>query len=235
MTVTLIPITGIPEIGVGDVLADAIASAAQSGGTPLLDGDCVVVTQKIVSKAEGRIVELDPNDPQAKDTLVLGESVRTLRQRGPMRIVETHHGFVCANAGIDLSNVDDGTAALLPVDPDRSAQRIRERLAAVHGVTCAVVISDTFGRAWRKGQTDVAIGVAGLTAILDLRGTTDDRGRALEVTEIAIADEVAGAAELVMGKAARVPTAIVRGLDPDWFSEGRGRDLIRSPHEDLFR
>lgn len=235
MTLTIIPIPGIPEIHEGDVLADVIHDAARAAELALLDGDCLVVTQKIVSKAEGRIVALDPNDPQAKDELVVSESVRTLRRRGPMRIVETRHGLVCANAGIDFSNVDVGAAALLPVDPDRSAQRIRERLAAAHGVRCAVVISDTFGRAWRIGLTDVAIGVAGLTAVLDLRGTPDDRGRTLEVTEIAIADEVAGAAELVMGKAAMVPVAVVRGLNTAWFTDGRGRDLIRPPHEDLFR
>jgi coenzyme F420-0:L-glutamate ligase/coenzyme F420-1:gamma-L-glutamate ligase len=235
MTITLIPIAGIPEITEGDVIADTITAAAAAQATPLADGDCIVVTQKIVSKAEGRIVALDPERPTAKTDLVESESRRVLRRRGELLITETHHGYVCANAGIDLSNVAPGTAALLPVDPDRSAQRIRERLRATAGVDCAVIISDTFGRAWRRGLTDIALGVAGLVAILDLRGTADDRGRALAVTEIALADEVAGAAELVMGKAAGVPAAIVRGLDPAWLGDGRGRDLIRPPAEDLFR
>lgn len=235
MTIELIPVHGIPEIREGDVIADAIATAAAEQGTPLADGDCLVVTQKIVSKAEGRIVAIDATDPNAKHALVEAESVRILRRRGPLLISETTHGFVCANAGIDLSNVADGTAALLPIDSDRSAQRIRERLAAQVGVACAVIVSDTFGRAWRNGLTDVAIGVAGLLAILDLRGTLDDRGRELEVTEVAIADEVAGAAELVMGKATKVPVAIVRGLDPAWFGNGRVTDLVRAPGGDLFR
>ena len=153
--------------------------------------------------------------------------MRIVRTRGDLIISETRHGFVCANAGIDLSNVDEGWAALLPIDSDRSARRIRDALRATRGVDVGVVISDTFGRPWRQGLTDVAIGVAGLAAIVDLRGTDDALGRELQVTEVAVADEVASAAELVMGKSAGVPVAIVRGLDPAWFREGSVRQLVR--------
>jgi coenzyme F420-0:L-glutamate ligase len=231
----LIPIHGIPEIRPDDALAPLIADAAAAQQTPLLDGDCIVVTQKIVSKAERRLVEIDPDDRAARRALVDSESVRILRRRGDLVISETRHGFVCANAGIDLSNVDHGWAALLPVDSDRSARRIRDALRATRGVDVAVVISDTFGRPWRNGLTDVAIGLSGLAAVVDLRGTEDALGRELQVTEVAVADEVAAAAELVMGKSAAVPAAIVRGLDPAWRSEGTARDLVRAPADDLFR
>lgn len=233
--VTLIPVRGIGEVHPGDELADLVAVAAAGQGTPLLDGDCLVVTQKVVSKVEGRLVDLDPDDLVARRALVERESRRIVRRRGDLIISETHHGFVCANAGIDLSNVAAGQAALLPVDPDRSAHHVRNALAARHGVTVAVVVSDTFGRPWRLGLTDVAIGVAGIAAIVDLRGTPDALGRELHVTEVAIADEIAGAAELVMGKSAGVPAAVVRGLDPAWFGPGAGRDLVRDPRDDLFR
>jgi coenzyme F420-0:L-glutamate ligase / coenzyme F420-1:gamma-L-glutamate ligase len=232
---TLIPIHGIPEVRPDDALAALIADAAAAQDTPLRDGDCVVVTQKVVSKAENRLVPIDPDDRAARRALVESESVRVLRRRGDLIISETRHGFVCANAGVDLSNVDDGWAALLPVDSDRSARRIRDALRATRAVDVAVVISDTFGRPWRNGLTDVAIGVSGLAAVFDLRGTEDARGRELQVTEVAIADEVAAAAELVMGKAAAVPVAIVRGLDASWFGDGSVRDLVRPPQEDLFR
>ncbi len=232
---TLIPVHGIPEVRPDDALAPLIADAAAAQHTPLLDGDCVVVTQKIVSKAEGRLVEIDPDDRAARRALVDSESVRILRRRGDLVISETPHGFVCANAGVDLSNVDHGWAALLPVDSDRSARRIRDALRATRGVDVAVVISDTFGRPWRNGLTDVAIGVSGLAAVVDLRGTEDAPGRELQVTEVAVADEVAAAAELVMGKSAAVPVAIVRGLDPAWRREGTARDLVRAPADDLFR
>lgn len=232
---TLIPVHGLPEVRPDDALAPLIARAADAQGTPLLDHDCVVVTQKIVSKAEGRLVPVDPDDRDARRALVEQESVRVLRRRGELIISETRHGFVCANAGIDLSNVDAGWAALLPVDPDRSARRIRDALRATRDVDVAVVISDTFGRPWRQGLTDVAIGVAGLAAVVDLRGTDDARGRELQVTEVAVADEVAAAAELVMGKSAAVPVAVVRGLDAGWFRESSARELVRAPAEDLFR
>jgi len=232
---TIIPVHGVPEIRPGDVVATLVADAADAQGTPIESGDCLVVTQKVVSKAENRLVELDPDDHDARRRLVESESVRILRRRGDPVIAETRHGFVCANAGVDLSNVDEGYAALLPVDSDRSAKRIRDALRAALDVEVAVVISDTFGRPWRHGLTDVAIGVSGLAAVVDLRGTPDAGGRELHVTEVAVADEVAAAAELVMGKAAAVPAAIVRGLDAAWLREGSVRELVRAPADDLFR
>jgi coenzyme F420-0:L-glutamate ligase len=232
---SIMPISGIGEIRPGDELADLILQAADAQGTPLADRDCLVVTQKIVSKAEGRLVPLDPLDRDARRRLVESESVRIVRTRGDLVIAETRHGFVCANAGIDLSNVDDGWAALLPVDSDRSAKHVRDALRARAGVEVAVVVSDTFGRPWRQGLTDVAIGVSGIAAVVDLRNTPDALGRTLVVTEVAIADEIAAAAELVMGKAASIPVAIVRGLDPTWFGDGSVRQLVRPSHEDLFR
>jgi coenzyme F420-0:L-glutamate ligase/coenzyme F420-1:gamma-L-glutamate ligase len=231
----IIPVAGIGEIRPGDEIAVHVAEAAAAQGTPLADGDCLVVTQKIVSKAENRLVELDPDDIEARHRLVESESVRIVRRRGDLVISETRHGFVCANAGIDLSNVQAGQAALLPVDADRSAKHIRDALRARAGVDVAIIVSDTFGRAWRRGLTDVAIGVQGIAAIVDLRETPDALGRILHVTEVAIADEIAAAAELVMGKAAAVPVAIVRGLDATWFRDGSVRELIRPPEEDLFR
>jgi coenzyme F420-0:L-glutamate ligase/coenzyme F420-1:gamma-L-glutamate ligase len=230
-----IAVEGIGEIRAGDEIATLVAVAASEQGTPLVDGDCLVVTQKVVSKAEDRIVALDPDDLAAKHALVESESVRIVRRRGDLIISETRHGFVCANAGIDLSNVAAGTAALLPVDPDRSAKHIRDALRARHGVDVAVIVSDTFGRPWRMGLTDVAIGVSGIAAVVDLKDTPDATGRILQVTEVAVADEVAAAAELVMGKAAGVPAAIVRGLEPAWFRESSARDLVRPASEDLFR
>jgi coenzyme F420-0:L-glutamate ligase / coenzyme F420-1:gamma-L-glutamate ligase len=232
---TVIPVEGIPEVHPGDVLATLIADAAQTQDTPLRDGDCVVVTQKVVSKAEDRLVPLDAEDLAARRQLVESESVRILRRRGDLLISETRHGFVCANAGVDLSNVDDGWAALLPLDADRSARRIRDGIRGTAGVDVAVIVSDTFGRAWRIGLTDVAIGVAGIAAVVDLRGQRDANGRELKVTEIAVADEVASAAELVMGKATGVAAAIVRGLDPTWFRDASVQELVRPPSEDLFR
>jgi coenzyme F420-0:L-glutamate ligase/coenzyme F420-1:gamma-L-glutamate ligase len=232
---TIIPIVGIPEVRPGDALADLIVDAAEAQRTPFLDHDCVVVTQKVVSKAENRLVSLDPDDTAARRALVESESVRVLRRRGDLIISETRHGFVCANAGVDLSNVDAGRAALLPIDADRSARRIRDVIRARAAASVGVVVSDTFGRAWRIGLTDVAIGVAGIAAVVDLRGEPDANGRELHVTEVAIADEIAGAAELVMGKASRLAAAIVRGLDIAWFRSGSARELVRPPGEDLFR
>ncbi|MEN3315334.1 MAG: dehydro coenzyme reductase / coenzyme F420-0:L-glutamate ligase / coenzyme [Acidimicrobiaceae bacterium] len=229
--VTVLPVVGMPEVRPGDVLAELVAACVS-----LVDGDVVVVTQKIVSKAEGRLVELDPGDAGARLRLIEQESVRVLRRRGDALITETPHGFVCASAGVDESNVERGWAALLPVDADRSARRIRDGLRARAGVRVGVVVSDTFGRPWRRGVTDVAIGCAGMAAVVDLRGTTDTAGRELSVTEVAVADEVAAAAELVMGKADGVPVAVVRGLDPSWLREGSVRAEIVRPHgEDLFR
>jgi coenzyme F420-0:L-glutamate ligase/coenzyme F420-1:gamma-L-glutamate ligase len=202
----------------------------------LADFDVVVVTQKIVSKAEGRLVAVDPDDPRSHKALVEQESVRVLRRRGDLVISETRHGFVCANAGIDLSNVERGQAALLPEDSDRSARRIRDGLKARAGVEVGVIVSDTFGRTWRRGLTDVAIGCAGIAAVVDLRGTEDALGRELHVTEVAVVDELAGAAELVMGKSSGIPVAVVRGVEPAWFRRGEVRaEIVRHPSEDLFR
>jgi coenzyme F420-0:L-glutamate ligase/coenzyme F420-1:gamma-L-glutamate ligase len=228
---SILPIEGLPEVGPGDELAALIAERIA-----LHDGDVVVVTQKVVSKVEGRLVAVDHNDPSAKAALVEQEAVRIVRRRGDLTITETRHGFVCANAGIDFSNVPEGTAALLPVDPDRSARRIRDGLRARAGVEVGVIVSDTFGRPWRNGVTDVAIGCAGVAALVDLRGTPDGGGRQLQVTEVAMADEIAAAADLVMGKSWGVPVAVVRGLDPAWLREGNVRqELVRAPAEDLFR
>ncbi|HXY46028.1 MAG TPA: coenzyme F420-0:L-glutamate ligase [Acidimicrobiales bacterium] len=227
----ILPVTGLPEVGPGDDLAGMIAAA-----TALLDGDVVVVTQKIVSKAEGRVVAVDPADAEARRELAEREAVRVLRRRGELVITETRHGFVCANSGVDLSNMAEGHAALLPLDPDRSARRIRDALRARTHRELGVIVSDTFGRAWRRGVTDVAIGSAGLRGIVDLRGTPDAMGRTLVATEICVVDEIAGAAELVMGKAAGVPAAVVRGLHPSVFGPGSVREkVVRSYGEDLFR
>ena len=230
----IIPMTGIGEIGPGDDLASIIAEAARQTSDGLRDGDVLVVTQKVVSKAEDRVVDVDPE--VGHKPLVERESVRVLRRRGDLIISETEHGFVCANAGIDLSNVEAGRAALLPVDSDRSARRIRDALTHRFDVDVAVVVSDTFGRPWRRGVTDVAIGCAGIRPVVDLRGTSDALGRELQVTEVAVVDEIASAAELVMGKADGVPVAIVRGIDPLWLGDGSVlADVVRDPAEDLFR
>jgi coenzyme F420-0:L-glutamate ligase/coenzyme F420-1:gamma-L-glutamate ligase len=231
MTLQVLPVVGLPEVSAGDVLADLIAERIE-----LADGDVVVVTQKIVSKAEGRLVAVDPDDPESVRALVESEATRILRRRDDLTMTETSHGFVCANAGVDLSNVESGRAALLPVDPDRSARRIRDGLRARTGAAVGVVVSDTFGRTWRRGSTDVAIGVAGVAAVVDLRGTTDGRGRVLVGTEICLADELAGAAELVMGKASAVPVAVVRGVERAWLRESSVREEVVRPYrEDLFR
>jgi coenzyme F420-0:L-glutamate ligase/coenzyme F420-1:gamma-L-glutamate ligase len=231
MTIELLPVEGMPEIRAGDVLADLITERIA-----LRDGDVLVVTQKVVSKAEDRLVTIDRDDVAARKALVERESVRVLRRRGDLIISETTHGFVCANAGIDLSNVESGRAALLPVDPDRSARRIRDGVRARAGVEMGVIVSDTFGRAWRRGLTDVAIGCAGVAAIVDLRGTVDTFGLEMQVTEVAVADELAAAAELVMGKVDGVPAAVVRGVDPTWLRESSVHaELVRPSAEDLFR
>lgn len=228
---TIIPVEGVPAVRPGDVLADVIAAHAE-----LAEGDVVVVTQKVVSKAEGRLVEVDIEDPLSHKSLVEAEAVRVLRRRGDLVMTETRHGFVCANAGVDLSNVERGWAALLPVDPDRSARRIRDGLRARLGISVGVIVSDTFGRTWRRGLTDVAIGCAGVAAVVDLRGTSDTYGRELQVTEVCVADELAGAAELVMGKSRGVPFAVIRGVDPGWLRDGSvAAEVVRPWQEDLFR
>lgn len=227
--IELLPVKGIPEIRSGDDLAALIAAAIE-----LRDGDVVVVTQKIVSKAEDRLVQVDPD--KGHKPIVEQESVRILRRRGDLIISQTEHGFICANAGIDLSNVEAGWAALLPIDSDRSARRIRDALRHRFCVDVAVVVSDTFGRPWRRGVTDVAIGCAGLQPIVDLKGTSDALGRELQVTEVAVVDEIAAAAELVMGKADGIPVAVVRGVNPSWLGDGSVVEgIVRSANDDLFR
>ena len=230
-SISILPVTGIGEFIAGSDLGGIIAEHSQ-----LQDGDVVVVTQKVVSKAEGRVVPLDTSDPDAKKRLIESEARRILRRRGDLLITETHHGFICASSGVDLSNVEEGYAVLLPVDPDRSARRIRDRIRAACGAGVGVVISDTFGRPWRNGLTDIAIGCAGISAIVDLRGTPDANGRVLAATEVCLVDELASAAELVMSKSSGIPAAIVRGLRSDLFRDSSIKDeVIRHPQADLFR
>jgi coenzyme F420-0:L-glutamate ligase / coenzyme F420-1:gamma-L-glutamate ligase len=233
----LFALRGVGEVRPGDVLVDILVAALTgTEGPGLEDGDVLVVTSKIVSKAEGRLVVVDDEDPAAKVALVESESVRVLRRRGDLRVTETSHGFVCANAGIDLSNVEAGTAVLLPVDPDRSARRLRADLSRRLGVAVGVVISDTFGRSWRRGVTDVAIGCAGVAGVVDLRGTPDAMGRILEATEVCVVDELAAAADVVMGKSSGVPAVVIRGAPADWLREGNVvHEVVRPYGEDLFR
>ena len=228
----ILPVEGIGEVRPGDDLSRLLANAAPD----LADGDVLVVTQKVVSKAEAQLVPIDPGDPASKSRIVEGESVRILRRRGELVISETRHGFVCANAGVDLSNVEEGWAALLPEDPDRSARRLRDGLRGRLSVDVAVIISDTFGRVWRRGLTDVAIGCAGIRAVVDLRGTPDALGRELAVTEMCVVDELAAAAELVMGKSSGICAAVIRGVDRSWLGRGEVRaEVVRPATEDLFR
>lgn len=232
MTLEVHPLVGIGAVSAGDDIADTLAPALD----PLRpeNGDVVVVTHKIVSKAEGAVRRIEGDEEAFKRALIEEEAVSIIRRRGDLVIAETKHGFICANAGIDRSNTAPGTMVLLPDDPDRSAHRIRVRLERRFGVELAVIISDTFGRPWRRGLTDVAIGISGLQGVLDLRGTTDWTGRELEVSEVAVADELAATADLVMGKASGIPAALVRGYDGP-RGEGRVADLIRPVDEDLFR
>ena len=225
------PIEGLPEVRAGDDLAELLAEPVRSFGP--LDGDIVVVTQKIVSKAEGRVV---PHGGEGRSAWVERETRRVVARRGDLVIAETRHGFVCANAGVDASNVEAGYVSLLPLDPDASAATLRDGLVRRLGLTAlGVVVTDTFGRAWRNGLVNVAIGCAGLPAIVDLRGGFDHHGRELEVTVVALADEVAAASGPVMGKASRIPVALVRGIDIEQAPHGRARDLVRPEAEDLFR
>jgi len=241
----VLPLLGIPELVENDDLGALVVDAAVRAGG-LEDGDVVVVAQKAVSKVEGRIVHLDDVEPSPRARalagdadprrveVVLRESREVVRARPPLVIAETRHGFVCASAGVDASNAKGpGTLVLLPVDPDASARRLRERIRDLTEREVGVVVSDSFGRAWRNGTTDVALGVAGLVALLDLRGTRDAVGYELHSTQIAIADEVAGAAQLVMGKTSGVPAAVVRGLDVS--GEGSAADLLLPRERDLFR
>ena len=224
----VIPLTGISEIRPGDDLAACLGEAVERAGG-LQEGDVVVVAQKAVSKAEGRVERTDD-----VVGVVLREARAVRRRRGDLVIAETEHGFVCASAGVDKSNApEDGWVVLLPVDPDASARGLRKALQARCGVAPAVVVSDSFGRPWRQGTTDVAIGVAGMRPLLDLRGERDARGYELSTTQIAVADELAGAAELVMGKASGVPAAIVRGFTVP-PGDGSARDLVMPAERDLF-
>ncbi|MGB9112829.1 MAG: coenzyme F420-0:L-glutamate ligase [Acidimicrobiales bacterium] len=230
-TLSVIPVEGLPEIAPGVRLGEVVAKIDD-----LRSGDVVVVTQKIVSKAEGRIIAVDHDDADAKRRLAESEAARVLRRRGDLVVTETRHGFICANSGIDLSNVEGDNAVLLPVDPDRSARKIREAVRASRGIEIGVIISDTFGRPWRRGLVDVAIGCAGIAAVVDLRGQFDGTGRELVATEMCVADEIAAAAELVMGKAAHVPVAIVRGIDGSWLRVSSvAEEIVRPYAEDLFR
>ena len=226
--IRIIPIAGVPEVVTGDDVALLVTTAAGDG--TFQDGDIIVITQKVVSKAEGRVVPTSD-----RDASIASESARIVRRTASgMVIAETKHGFVCANAGVDASNVDGDHIVLLPVDPDASARRIRARIKHLTGVDVAVVISDTFGRAWRLGQTDVAIGVAGIEPFVDYRGQFDAQGREMTATRIAVADEIAGAAEMVMGKVDKVCAAIVRGANVRW-GRGAAVEIVRPPQDDLFR
>jgi coenzyme F420-0:L-glutamate ligase/coenzyme F420-1:gamma-L-glutamate ligase len=233
VTIELLAIDGIGEVAVGADLVHLIIDGLRASNVELAEGDILVVTHKVVSKAEGAMVEIGEGDNAYRE-LVESEAASVLRRRGELMIAETRHGFVCANAGVDRSNVPRGWAALLPRDPDASAHALRTRLEYETGVPCAVIISDTFGRAWRRGIVDVAVGVSGMPAVVDLRGTQDSQGRILQVTEVALADEVAAAAELAMGKAAEIPVVVVRGVSYE-PAAGRGTDLVRDPSEDFFR
>jgi coenzyme F420-0:L-glutamate ligase/coenzyme F420-1:gamma-L-glutamate ligase len=243
--IRVIGLEGIPQVGEGDELAALLAEACERAGG-LEDGDVVVVAQKVVSKAEGRVVRLSDVRPSAQaeelssdrdprqTEVILGEAARIVRSRPPLLIAETKHGFVCASAGVDASNAPEaGSVVLLPEDPDASAERLRARLEELSGRSVGVVVTDSFGRAWRQGTTDVAIGCAGITPLLDLRGRRDRTGYELHATTIAVADEIAGAAELVMGKTGGIPAAVIRGLD--LAGPGRAADLVMPPERDLFR
>jgi len=248
MPVTITAVEGIPEVRAGDDLAALIHAAAERQGLAFEDGDVIVVTQKAVSKAEGRLVDLNDVAPSPlavelatsweKDPrhveVVLRESKRIVRMDRGVIICETRHGFVCANAGVDASNAPDGRLVLLPLDPDASARRIRDGLRRLAGADVAVIVSDTFGRPWRSGFTEVAIGVAGMLPIIDYVGKVDTQGRELRATWICVADELASAAELVTGKLNRVPAALIRGYAVP-RGEGSARDILREAEKDMFR
>jgi coenzyme F420-0:L-glutamate ligase len=232
--ISILPVTGLGEVRPGDDLAALLAAAAPW----LADGDVLVVTSKIVSKSEGRLLAVPPGDPEQRERIrqqaITDETVRVVARRGALRIVETRQGLVLAAAGVDASNVARDEIALLPADPDASARRLREGLLALTGRTVAVVVSDSMGRPWRHGIADMAIGVAGLTAVLDVRGKVDRHGNELAVTEVAVADELAAAGDLVKGKLADIPVAVVRGYA--YSDDGKGSsELIRGSVGDLFR
>jgi coenzyme F420-0:L-glutamate ligase/coenzyme F420-1:gamma-L-glutamate ligase len=244
----VIGVEGIPEVRPGDDIARMIVDAAARQGTPIAPRDLLVVGQKIISKAEGRLVKLSDVTPSPVSTtiaaglgkdarfieVILRESRRIVRMDKGILVTETHHGWVCANAGVDQSNVDADTVALLPEDPDGSALRLRETIRQVAGGDVAVIVADTFGRPWREGLNNVAIGCSGLAPIKSYLGDRDPAGRELQATILAVADELASAAEPVMGKLDRIPVAIVRGLAFTWSEEG-SKPLLRDPARDLFR
>jgi coenzyme F420-0:L-glutamate ligase / coenzyme F420-1:gamma-L-glutamate ligase len=246
--IQVIGVPGMPEVVECDDVAALIVRAAREAELEIVDRDIFVVAQKIVSKAEGRSVRLEAIEPsnRAKEwataydkdprvvEVVLRESRRIVRMERGVLISETEHGFICANAGVDTSNVQEDTVTLLPKDSDASAQEIRASLEQAFGVGLAVIVSDTFGRPWREGLVNVALGVSGIAPLIDYRGQEDSHGRAMKVTVMALADELASAAELVMKKSAGIPVAIVRGFDYD-SSEASGRELIRAAELDLFR
>jgi coenzyme F420-0:L-glutamate ligase/coenzyme F420-1:gamma-L-glutamate ligase len=244
----VIGVEGIGEVRPGDPLAEIILEAASRQATPVLDGDLLVIGQKIISKAEGRLVRLADvtpseiarrlaitldRDPRFVE-VVLREARRVVRMDKGILIVETHHGWICANAGVDQSNVDLEVVALLPEDPDGSAARLRARIAELARTEVGVIVADTFGRPWREGLTNVAIGVAGVAPLRSYLGELDSAGRPLQATVLAVVDEAASAAELVMGKLDRIPVAIVRGLRLPGSAEG-SKALLREPSRDLFR
>jgi len=241
----VIPLRGLPEFQEGDDLAALIVTAAAPSGGFEQD-DVVVVAQKAISKVEGRVVDLSEVEPSPRARelaagedprrieMILRESREVLRTRPPLIIAETRHGFVCASAGVDASNAKGpDTLVLLPVDPDASAERLRGQIRELTEVDLGVIVSDSFGRAWRRGTTDVALGVSGIVVLRDLTGERDSVGYELHATEIAIADEIAGAAQLVMGKTDGIPAAVVRGLAV--AGDGRGSDLLMPRERDLFR
>ncbi len=246
--IRILPLPPLPEVAPGDDLGALIIAAVAAAGLKPQAGDIFVVTQKIVSKGEGRLVRLETIEPSArarewaeryrKDArvieVILQQAKRIVRMEHGVLIVETNHGFVCANAGVDASNVPEDVVALLPEDPDQSARELREQLEKALGVQLAVIISDTFGRPWREGVANVALGVAGLESLVDYRGQPDTHGRTMQMTVVAVADELAAAAELVMGKTSRVPVAIIRGYKYN-PATGSGRDLLRRAENDLFR
>jgi coenzyme F420-0:L-glutamate ligase / coenzyme F420-1:gamma-L-glutamate ligase len=248
MAVQIFPVPGLPDVKPGDDLAREIVQALRANDIRVVHDDVFVVAQKIVSKSEGRIVRLDSVAPSerarawadawSKDArvieLVLRESKRIVRMERGIIIAETRHGFVCANAGVDVSNTEEGTAILLPEDPDASSRTLQLRLSEIFAADVGIIVSDTFGRAWREGLVNVALGVAGLAPLIDYRGMLDANGRPLQATVIAMADELAAAAELVMGKSERIPVALIRGAKLERRS-GSGADLIRSAEKDLFR
>ncbi len=247
-SIEIIPVSGVPEVAAGADVTCLIIDAVKQHRVRVTQGDIFVVAQKVISKAEGRVVRLNSIQPSerarawAKDwekdarviELVLQEAKRIVRMERGVIIAETSHGFVCANAGVDVSNAPEDSAILLPIDPDASARVIQMQLSRVFGAHVGVIVSDTFGRAWREGLVNVALGVAGLAPLLDYRGRHDANGKILQATMIAVADELASAAELVMGKSDGVPVAMIRGV-PLQSQHGSGSDLIRLAGKDLFR